>query len=138
MGNTYSKNLFAVYLKFKLTGHLSYLQFIFFFFQNPVTLQESHNVALGGTSYSCSLLSHAPATECLRSGSQEAGLKVRIHVQVIYLKKYSLGRLIGKGENKAGQDRESTRGDRRRLGGLGGLGGSHSVGAHICPARVSE
>lgn len=62
-------------------------------------------MALGGTSYSCSLLSHAPATECLRSGSQEAGLKVRIHVQVIYLKKYSLGRLIGKGENKAGQDR---------------------------------
>lgn len=61
-------------------------------------------MALGGTSYSCSLLSHAPATECLRSGSQEAGLKVRVHVQVICLK-YSLGRLIGKGENEAGQDK---------------------------------
>lgn len=68
-------------------------------------LQERHNVALAGTNYECSLLSHAPSTKCLRSASQEADLKMRIHVQEMYLKKCSHGRLVGESENKAGQDR---------------------------------
>lgn len=66
-------------------------------------------MALAGTNYSGSLLSHAASTKCLRSGSQEADLKMRIHVQVIYLKKCSQGRLEEEGENKAGQDRRGAK-----------------------------
>ena len=57
-----------------------------------------------GTNYSCSLLAHTPKPKCLRLGSQEADLKTKIHVQVIYLKKCSQGRLIGDwGNNRAGE-----------------------------------
>ena len=58
---------------------------------------------LAGTNYSCSLLAHTPEPKCLRLGSQEADLKTKINVQVVYLKKCSQRRLIGDWGNKAGQ-----------------------------------
>ena len=60
---------------------------------------------LAGTNYSCSLLAHTPEPKCLRLGSQEADLKTKINVQVVYLKKCSQRRLIGDWGNKAGQER---------------------------------
>ena len=60
---------------------------------------------LAGTNYSCSLLAHTPEPKCLRLGSQEADLKTKIPVQVVYLKKCSQRRLIGDWGNKAGQER---------------------------------
>lgn len=68
-------------------------------------LWESQPTFPAGTNYSRNLLAHTPEPKCLRLGSQEADLKAKIHVQVIYLKKCSQRELIADWGNKAGQDR---------------------------------
>ena len=95
-------------LKFTLTEHAVYLKFKLLFAKSGDAMGKPAE-GPAGTNYSCSFLAHTPKPKCLRLGSQEADRKTKIHVQEIYLKKCSQGRLIGDWGNKAGQERGPTR-----------------------------
>lgn len=77
MGHTYLKNLFNVYLKFKLTGHPVDLTFELLLAQSG-SASGTSSWGPGRAGHSCGLLSHAPEAKCLRSGLQEADLKMRM------------------------------------------------------------
>lgn len=81
-------------LKFTLAEHPVYLKFKLLRAKSGDAVGKPADVP-AGTNYSRSLLAHTPEPKCLRLGSQEADLKAKIHVQVIYLKTCSQRRLIG-------------------------------------------